>query len=64
MIDGVMIFDTWATEVNQRVQVWRLPNGDIKILFVDTTDGRITAERSLTAYRADDLARALEEARP
>jgi hypothetical protein len=59
MGDDKLIFDKWANEVNQRVQVWRRPNGDIEIIFVDSTTGVSTAGLSLTAYRADDLALAL-----
>ena len=54
----LLLLDKWANETNRRVRAWRLPNGDVRIEFVDNNI-IVTTYATLTNYRADDLARAL-----
>lgn len=58
-----LLFDKWANETNCRVQAWRLPNGDVQIVFLVEGDPAPLAALTLTSYRADDLAIALTRGR-
>jgi len=56
---AVLIFDAWANEVQRRLQVWQMPNTNLRFDTVNVADGRVVHSVTLEHYRAEDLQAAL-----
>jgi len=55
-----LIFDKWAEQPGKRLMAWRTIHRDVRFEIWDIKTNTAVTTVSLAAYRADDLAKALQ----